>query len=127
MQVTIVVYCSRQDQLIQEIYLEALKNKVGEVAPEYFMTDDDPKYYNAWIKVMGNLPRRLICTWHVVKNWNIQGKAKIKNEDIKKTMKTDLHKIMTEVEREKFKELYQKYFETLEKCGEIQFLNYLKK
>ena len=45
------------------------------------MSDDDPKYFNAWTKVMKSdhlLPRRLLCTWHVIKNWNIQGRAKLK-------------------------------------------------
>jgi hypothetical protein len=36
---------------------------------------------------MDNKPRKLLCTWHVIKNWNIQGKAKIKNLDLKKTRK----------------------------------------
>ncbi|KAF2891911.1 hypothetical protein ILUMI_14262 [Ignelater luminosus] len=32
-------------------FLGALKKKVGEeLQPEYFMNDDDPKYYNAWQK-----------------------------------------------------------------------------
>ncbi|KAF2887197.1 hypothetical protein ILUMI_18976 [Ignelater luminosus] len=64
--------------------------------PEYFMSDDDPKYYNAWVKVMKSEPRRLLCTWHVIKNWNLQGRNKIKNAEIKKTMKNDLKKILNE-------------------------------
>lgn len=49
------------------------------------MTDDDPKYYNAWNKAMNieHKPRRLLCTWHIIKNWNIQGRLKIKNLDIR--------------------------------------------
>jgi hypothetical protein len=54
------------------------------------MTDDDPKYYNAWVKTMGNTPRRLLCTWHVVNNWNIQGRAKIKDANMKKEMKGEI-------------------------------------
>lgn len=66
---------NRKDQKIQEIFLGALKQKMGEdIKTEYFMSDDDVKYYNAWIKTMNNTPRRLICSWHVIKNWNIQGK-----------------------------------------------------
>ena len=69
---------SRKDQLIFEIFLDALKKKVVEkLCPTYFMTDDDPKYYNAWINVMETKPRHLLCSWHIIKNWNIQGKAKV--------------------------------------------------
>ncbi|KAF2891593.1 hypothetical protein ILUMI_14580, partial [Ignelater luminosus] len=40
---------NRLDQVAQELFLGALKKKVGEeLQPEYFMSDDDPKYYNAW-------------------------------------------------------------------------------
>jgi hypothetical protein len=42
------------------------------------MTDDDPKYFNAWVNVMGNKLRKLLCTWHVIKNWNVEGRAQIK-------------------------------------------------
>lgn len=121
------VICCRQDQIIQEVYLKALKTRVGEINPEYFMTDDDGKYFNAWTKEMGNSPRRLICSWHVVKNWNIQGRAKIKDQEIRKTMKSDMHKIMAATDRATFERLYQEYFEKLRKAGETQFLNYLNK
>jgi hypothetical protein len=51
------------------------------------MTDDDPKYFKAWVNVMGNRPRKLLCSWRVIKNWNLQGKAKIKNLDLKKNIR----------------------------------------
>ncbi len=67
---------NREDQLIQEVFFRALKEKFGPIDAEFFMSDDDPKYYNAWIKEIApsKEPKKLLCTWHVVKNWNIQGK-----------------------------------------------------
>lgn len=66
---------NRQDQIIQELFLGALKEKLGaiNISTDILMTDDDIKYYNAWIKTMENKPRKLLCSWHVLKNWNIQG------------------------------------------------------
>lgn len=66
---------NRQDQIIQEMFLGALKEKLGDIniSTDILMTDDDIKYYNAWIKTMESNPRKLLCSWHVLKNWNIQG------------------------------------------------------
>ncbi|XP_030767273.1 uncharacterized protein LOC115891022 isoform X2 [Sitophilus oryzae] len=106
----------------------ALRDKVNRVIePQYFMTDDDSKYYNAWVKTMGTTPRRLLCSWHIIKNWVIQGRSKIRNEEIKKTMKTDLKKILNETKVEKFAQLTQKYFQKLQNADEHVFLNYLTK
>lgn len=70
---------NRLDQVVQEVFLQALLDKVKEVIqPEYFMTDDDAKYHNAWVKVMGTAPRRLLCSWHIIKNWVIQGRSKVR-------------------------------------------------
>jgi hypothetical protein len=91
------------------------------------MSDDDPKYYNAWVKMMANKPRRLLYTWHVVKNWNIQGKNKIKDAKMKKEMKNKMKRILNETDRPTFIELTNKYFEELQTANEVEFLNYLVK
>ncbi|KAJ8935999.1 hypothetical protein NQ318_009679, partial [Aromia moschata] len=116
---------NRWDQTIQEIFLKALKEKVEkEITPEYFMTNDD-KYYNAWLKIMDNKPRRLLCTWHLMKNWNIQGRFKIKNQELKSKMKMDLKKILNEVNEEKFLYLVESYCNKLKNANELEFLNYV--
>jgi len=33
------------------------------------MIDNAPAFYNAWIAIMGPVEHRLLCTWHVDKNW----------------------------------------------------------
>lgn len=70
---------NRLDQIVQEVFLQALRDKIkGVIEPEYFMTDDDAKYHNAWVKTMGTAPRRLLCTWHIIKNWILQGRSKVR-------------------------------------------------
>lgn len=34
-----------------------------------FITDDAPSFYNAWTEVMRAPQHRLLCAWHVDKNW----------------------------------------------------------
>lgn len=119
---------NRLDQVIQEVFLGALRNRIGqEIEPAYFMSDDDPKYYNAWVKMMSNKPKRLLCTWHVVKNWNIQGKNKIKDLGIRKEMKGEMKRILNETSEERFAELSGSYFKKLQEANEEDFVNYLSK
>jgi hypothetical protein len=70
---------------------------------------------------MDNKPRKLLCTWHVIKNWNIQGKAKIKTRKLE--MKTN----MKQMSEQRFSMLCQNYFQKLEEADEQDFLNYLKR
>ncbi|XP_044747184.1 uncharacterized protein LOC123308540 [Coccinella septempunctata] len=93
------------------------------------MTDDDAKYFNAWCQEMvkDEKPRRLLCTWHVIKNWNIQGRNKIKKIEIRKGMKYRMRHILKETDQTKFLELKEEYFKYLEEECEYDFLKYLQK
>ena len=94
------------------------------------MSDDDPKYFNAWTKVMKSdhlLPRRLLCTWHVIKNWNMQGRAKLKKIEDKQQMKKQMQAILKETNIDRFRELKDNYFQHLAEEGEDEFLKYLQK
>ncbi|XP_072379315.1 uncharacterized protein [Diabrotica undecimpunctata] len=117
---------NRLDQLVQEVFLGALKNRMQTgIHAEHFMSDDDGKYYNAWVNIMGNQPKRLLCTWHVVGNWNIQGKKKIMDPILKKQMKTEMKRIINETDEDRFMELCNKYIIKLQEANEIDFFNYL--
>ncbi|KAK9679550.1 MULE transposase domain [Popillia japonica] len=117
---------NRLDQVIQEVFLGALRAKIQQaIRPGFFMSDDDPKYYNAWVSTMGSKPRRLLCTWHVVKNWNIQGKKKISNPELRKKMKVEMKRILNETNKERFWQLVNTYLEKLQEANEVEFMNYL--
>lgn len=120
---------NRLDQIIQEIFFRALQTKYGKpIEADYIMSDDDPKYFNAWTKVMNTekKPRRLLCTWHIIKNWNIQGRAKIKKMEVKQEMKKEMRKILKETDVEKFMNLKDKYLRHLKEEDETDFLKYLQ-
>ncbi|XP_050311326.1 uncharacterized protein LOC126746948 isoform X2 [Anthonomus grandis grandis] len=120
---------NRLDQLIQEVFFRALKTRLGEaVQAEYIMSDDDPKYNNAWIMAMDaeHKPRRLLCTWHIVKNWNIQGRSKIKKLENRQIMKHEMRKILKGTDPQNFIQLKENYFRQLEEEEETNFQNYLK-
>jgi len=45
--------------------------RVGEIHPDFFMSDDSPAYFNAWAETFGaGKTRKLLCIWHVKRNWS---------------------------------------------------------
>ena len=42
-----------------------IKNKVGNVHPEWFMSDDASQYYKYWSQAFKRQPKRLLCIWQV--------------------------------------------------------------
>lgn len=121
---------NRLDQKIQNIFFRSLRERLGEpIQCDFIMTDDDAKYFNAWCQeiVTDEKPRRLLCTWHVIKNWNIQGRNKLKKIENKKEMKNRMRMILKETDQSKFLELKEEYFKYLEEESEFDFLKYLQK
>lgn len=119
---------NRLDQIIQEIFFRALKSRLGErIEAEYIMSDDDIKYYNAWTLVMvtEQKPRRLLCSWHRIKNWSIQERSKIKKVENRHEMKKEMRNILKETNAASFIKLQENYLKRLEE-GEIEFLKYLQ-
>lgn len=46
-----------------------IKNKVGIISPDTYMTDIGETFYLAWGNTMGSVPYRLLCSWHVDRAW----------------------------------------------------------
>lgn len=68
-----VAYCfsNRADEYIFNLFFEQIKSKLGTINTKVFMSDDAPAFYNAWASVMGSVEHKLLCTWHVDKNWRL--------------------------------------------------------
>lgn len=41
----------------------------GDIISSYVMSDDAPAYYSAWSMIFPNCGQKILCTWHVWKNW----------------------------------------------------------
>jgi hypothetical protein len=70
---------------------------------------------------MGSLPRRLLCTWHVMKNWAIHYKSKI-SDTVRNKIHQDSARETNEIE---FFRLKNNLFKYLEINNEYSFLNYI--
>jgi len=44
------------------------------------MSDDAPAFINAWRATMSDPPHKLLCTWHVDRNWEKKNLNKIKSK-----------------------------------------------
>lgn len=66
-----VAFCfsNRSDELIFRQFFNVVKSKVGQIQSKVFMSDDAPAFYNAWSSVMGAVTHKLLCTWHIDRNW----------------------------------------------------------
>ena len=66
-----VAWCisNREDQLLFINFFKALRTRVGNLSPAWFMSDLAEQYYNAWVESFHNRPRKLVCTWHLDRAW----------------------------------------------------------
>ena len=69
---------NKEDQASLEPFMQALRNRVGELKVEEFMSDLANTLYNSWCAVFPKPTKRFYCSWHVDKNWkaNVISKEK---------------------------------------------------
>lgn len=81
-------YCisKKTDAVTWKIFFQQIKNKIGIISTQIFMSDDDPSYYNAWEQIMLPVEHRLLCTWHVDQSWRRNIQSKIKGTPEKKCL-----------------------------------------
>lgn len=60
---------TKVDTAVMAHFFSCVKQRVGKLHAMSFMSDDAPEYYNAWEEVMGAPTHRLLCAWHVDRNW----------------------------------------------------------
>lgn len=82
---TAFCFSNRGDESVLKIFFENIKIKVGHIQANIFMSDDAPAFYNAWCHVMSPVLNRLLCTWHIDKNWR-QNLSKINGTNEKKAL-----------------------------------------
>ena len=110
-------------------FFEALKDKlhVSSFKAKVFMSDDYPAYYNAWVKVMGEVEKQLLCTWHIDKNWR-QALTKIKNIEKRIFIYKFLRTLLEETNKSHFQALMEKFISDLDSDVELEkFFQLLQK
>ena len=82
-------------------FCEQVKQKTGNLAPTWFMSDIAPQFYEAFSTVYQCTPRQLYCTWHVDKTWQEQLRSKIKDFEIGSQVYTQLRIVLEQTDERK--------------------------
>lgn len=84
-------------------FFEAIKSRIGKpLNCRAFMSDAANAYYNAWNAVMGTPEKRLLCIWHVRRNWTAQLKKQISSSDKRKDLSQKLETLMSSKNEQDF-------------------------
>ena len=79
-------------------YLTAIKERVRNIEPEGFMSDNADAFYNAWQIVFGGKVKRLLCFFHVDRAWRKNLNEHIENkQDLMETYH-QLRALLTETD-----------------------------
>ncbi|XP_037514529.1 uncharacterized protein LOC119390894 isoform X2 [Rhipicephalus sanguineus] len=91
-----VAYCisNRTDEKAMATFFASVRSKTGQIPADIFITHDGLSFYNAWSEVMGRPKHRLLCTWHVRKNWRDTVNKHIQNKKLKASVYREFQKVM---------------------------------
>lgn len=68
-------FSSKETKSAIKFFIESLKDEVGKLKSNWFMSDNAPQYYDAYIEAMhskegienGLIPKKILCWWHVLR------------------------------------------------------------
>lgn len=97
---------SKTNTATLSFFFQLLKQKVGCIESEVFMSDDAPEFFNAWSHVMVPPKHQLLCVWHVDRNWRTNISQKIRgDQEVKASVYKQLRCLMESKETDNFNEL----------------------
>ncbi|KAB0792267.1 hypothetical protein PPYR_14226 [Photinus pyralis] len=122
--------CNRKDTATYELFFNVIKNSSGSINTLTFMTDITETYYNAWRSVMGDVPNRLFCSWHIDRAWRTN-LAKISSATSEQSVhkRKDVYKFLKNVQTclsvEEFQYQYNNFINYLQEDPDTShFYNY---
>ena len=75
-------FSNKEDRDVLQYLFSEIKTIVGNLEPKVFMTDDAAAYWNAFEATMDcSKTKRLLCIWHVDRNWRKKVIELVKGED----------------------------------------------
>jgi len=113
---------NKEDTNVLIQYLTAVKERVGNISPRIFMSDDADAFYNAWKSVFGE-SRRLLCFFHVDHAWRKKLNELVKDKQELLEVYHQLRALLTESDKAKFHVMLQQ-FVSLIKVNQPSFYTY---
>ena len=107
---------NREDVHVLTEFLKAIKQRTGNISPQWFMTDDAQQYYTAWIAIFGsNSTNKLLCAWHIDRAWRKALQNNIKEKDRQIEVYHQLRVLLMEIEESKFRLMLQEFLSYTQK------------
>lgn len=124
-----VAFClsSRVDTNTMKYFFKKVRGKVGLIESNVFMSDDTNVYFNAWDSEMSTPLHRLLCTWHVDKNWRDKIKEKVKGDEKKADVYKGCRVLLESLEEEDFQETLTNFLQMCKDDPDTElFYDYFK-
>ncbi|XP_046983053.1 uncharacterized protein LOC124553204 [Schistocerca americana] len=109
-----VTFCfsNRGDVCLLSFYFKCVRERVGTVKTNVFMSDDAPAFYNAWSAVMEPVPNKLLCSWHIQRNWSQNLRRIAGGSEKKSAVFRSLKQLQTELDIDVLVVVWRKWWMT---------------
>uniref|UniRef100_A0A6P7GKQ4 Uncharacterized protein LOC114343590 n=2 Tax=Diabrotica virgifera virgifera TaxID=50390 RepID=A0A6P7GKQ4_DIAVI len=119
---------NRMDTTIYKIFFNCIKAALGKnITTDTFMSDITETFYNGWTAVMGPVPNRLFCSWHIDRAWRTN-LGKISSLEKRKEVYKCLKFIQSTLKVDIFNRRFVEFLTQLENDSDtVKFYEYLTK
>lgn len=100
---------NRDDDVVIDIFIQCIRDRVGIVIPKCFMSDLQTTYYESWVKHMGEPLLYLYCASQVVETWRKTMKMTIVDAVKRKAVLDELRSLQTELDEVLFEEKLEEF------------------
>ena len=114
-----VAWCisNREDQFLLINFFNALRQRVGDICPAWFMSDLAEQFYTAWVASFNNKPHKLVCIWHLDRAWR-ENLKQLNNSALEATVYHNLRVLLEETDKNKFEALLNETITELSKSSD---------
>uniref|UniRef100_A0A1B6DYX6 SWIM-type domain-containing protein n=1 Tax=Clastoptera arizonana TaxID=38151 RepID=A0A1B6DYX6_9HEMI len=102
------LFCNKTDERVMKLFFEKIKDTVGPIKSNIFMSDIDESIYKVWSQVMGETKMQFYCTWHILRKWKTDIDSKIIEKEKKDQIYKILQSLLCEIDFEAFYTMLEK-------------------
>lgn len=96
---------NRCDSIISKLFFLKIKERVGDICSDNFMSDMDEAFFNGYKLVFPLPKRRLFCSWHVDRAWR-KNLSKIRSKETQTEIYKVLRTLLEETDENSFYALF---------------------
>ncbi|XP_018897244.2 uncharacterized protein [Bemisia tabaci] len=122
----VFLFSNRNDSYVFKFFFQKIRDCMGVLAPNVFLTDFTAWYYDAWCSVMGVAPKKLLlCPWRVTESWRGKLAECVKSQEKRRAFFKTLENLLYTESEESFNSLLEEMYVTCNNDPElIEFANF---